>query len=204
MHQGGQVFCLRSSSHPSEVLQRAQLTCLTVTIWPVCGNCQQGLFLDIVVRVTQSERHGSRSRAPSVVCSWASATKDAQRCPDDKAQDILPALCKNWVIGIDSADCRYRATFMHQGGQVFCLRSSSHPSEVLQRAHLTCLTVTIWPVCGNCQQGLFLDIVLRARGTAVAHVLPPSCARGLVRRKVPSAAQTTRLKTFYRRFARIG
>ena len=104
MHQGGQVFCLRSSSHPSEVLQRAQLICLTVTIWPVCGNCQQGLFLDIVVRVTQSERHGSRSRAPSVVCSWASATKDAQRCPDDKAQDILPACCKNWVIGIDSAD----------------------------------------------------------------------------------------------------
>ena len=52
----------------------------------------------------QSERHGSRSRAPSVVCSWASATQGAQRCPDDKAQDILPVLCKNWVNGIDTTD----------------------------------------------------------------------------------------------------
>ena len=53
---------------------------------------------------TLSERHGSRSRAPSVVCSWASATKGAQHCPDDKASDILPACCKNWVNRIDSAD----------------------------------------------------------------------------------------------------
>ena len=104
MHQGGQVFCLRSSSHAAKVLQRAHMTYPKVTIWPVCGNCQQGLFLDMVVRVTQSERHGSRSRSPSVVCSWASATKGAQHCPDDKARDILPVLCKNWVIGIDSAD----------------------------------------------------------------------------------------------------
>jgi hypothetical protein len=104
MHQGGQVFCLRSSSHAAKVLQHAHMTYLEVTIWPVCGNCQQGLFLDIVVRVTQSERHGSRSRAPSVVCSGAIATKSAQRFSDDKAQDILPVCCKNWVIGIDSAD----------------------------------------------------------------------------------------------------
>ena len=55
-------------------------------------------------RAAQSVRHGSRSRAPSVVCSCATATKGAQHCPDDKAQDILPACCKNWVSGIDSAD----------------------------------------------------------------------------------------------------
>ena len=59
MHQGGQVFCLRSSSHPSEVLQRAYMTYLTVSIWPVCGNCQQGLFLDIAVRVVVFARAAS-------------------------------------------------------------------------------------------------------------------------------------------------
>jgi len=104
MQQGGHYFCLRSSSHAAKVLQRAHMTYLKVTIWPVYWNCQQGLFLDIVVRVTQSERHGSLSRSPSVVCSRGSATKGAQRCPDDKAQDNLPVCCKNWVNGIDSAD----------------------------------------------------------------------------------------------------
>ena len=55
-------------------------------------------------RAAQSVRHGSRSRAPSVVCSGSSATKGAQHCSDDKASDILPACCKNWMNGIDSAD----------------------------------------------------------------------------------------------------
>ena len=59
---------------------------------------------DSPVVCTQSEWHGSLSRSPSVVCSGVSPTNGAQRCPDDKPHDILPACCKNWVIGIDSAD----------------------------------------------------------------------------------------------------
>ena len=63
-----------------------------------------GKMSDSPAVCTQSKVHGSHSRAPSVVCSWARVTKGAQRCPDDKAQDILLVLCKNWVNGIDSAD----------------------------------------------------------------------------------------------------
>ena len=104
MQQGVQVFCLRSSSHASKLLQRVCMTILRVTQGPLFGNCQQGLFLDLVVRVTQSERRGSLSRAPSVVCSWASATKAAQHCPEDTPQDESAVSCKNWANGIDSTD----------------------------------------------------------------------------------------------------
>jgi len=68
--------------------------------------CTSGMGLGRRLYSTEplNVRHGSRSRAPSFVCSLASAMKGVQRCPHDKPRDNSAVLCKNWVTGIVSAD----------------------------------------------------------------------------------------------------
>ena len=82
---------------------------------------------DSAVICTQRERHGIRSRAPSVMCSVASATKGAQRCPLDQPQDSSAVFCKNWVTGIDSAD------FVEVG-----LRTLGHPRQTVPQLRQPC------------------------------------------------------------------